>query len=413
MRRPPVRALLALLAALALAAACGGDGGDEDGGDQLRIGYLADRSGSLAELGDVVSVGVELAVEHLNAAGGVNGRPVALHHGDTMVDPAQGVEEARRLVEVEGVQALVGAISSTVTLAVTESVAGPSGVVMITPSASSPALSTANDRDFLFRSAPSDVAKGVVLAALAREEGLDNVGLLYRDDAYGQGLAEVFTEHFGGAVAAASYSAQGQPSYLAELRRAASGGAGLLVVVAFPGEAEVFLREAIEQGVFTKFVFADATRSEDLAAKIGGGRLDGSKGTAPGSSPDEPSTAAWNRAYVERFGEEPARAYVREGYDAVIAIALAAEAAGSVDSAAIRDRLRDVVAPPGRTVIAGPEGVAAALEAVRNGEDVDYDGAASPLDWNATGDLQTGFVEIWEYRGGKIVPLESRPFDLR
>ena len=410
MRKLTAGLVLLLLAAGALiAASCGGDGE----GEQLRIGYLADRSGSLAELGDVISVGVELAVQHINEAGGVNGRDVVLVAGDTKVNPTQGVEEARRLVEVEGVQAIVGAISSTVTLAVTESVIGPSGVVMITPSASSPALSTSNDNDFLFRSAPSDVAKGVILAALAREEGLDNVGLLYRDDAYGQGLAEVFTQHFGGTVSAASYSALGQTSYLAELQQAARGGADLLVVVAFPGEAEVFLRESIEHGVFTKFVFADATRSEDLAAKIGPEHLDGARGTAPGSGPDEPSTAAWNRAYVAQFGEQPARAYVREGYDAVIAIALAAEAAGSSDSAAIRDQLRNVVQPPGRIVIAGPEGVAAALEAVRNGEEIDYDGAASPLDWNATGDLVTGFVEIWEYRGGKIVAIESRAFDLR
>lgn len=407
------RSLTLLIAVAAIAAACGGDGGQDDDAEPLRIGYLADRSGSLAELGDVISVGVELAVQHLNEAGGVLGHDVELVFGDTKVNPTQGVEEARRLVDVGGVQALVGAISSTVTLAVTESVIGPSGVVMITPSASSPALSTANDADFLFRSAPSDVAKGVVLAALAEEEGLANVGLLYRDDAYGQGLAEVFTDHFAGAVTAASYSALGQPSYLAELRQAASGGAELLVVVAFPGEAEVFLRESIENGVFAKFVFADATRSEDLAAKIGPEHLDGAKGTAPGSSAEEPSTAAWNRAYVARFGQEPARAYVREGYDAVVAIALAAEAAGSTDSAAIRDHLRAVVQPPGLTVIAGPEGVAAALAAVRNGQDIDYDGAASPLDWNAAGDLATGFVEIWEYRGGKIVPIESRPFDLR
>ena len=262
MRKLTAGLVLLLLVAGAVAASCGGNG--EDGGEQLRIGYLADRSGSLAELGDVISVGVELAVQHINEAGGVNGRDVVLVSGDTKVNPTQGVEEARRLVEIEGVQAIVGAISSTVTLAVTESVIGPSGVVMITPSASSPALSTSNDNDFLFRSAPSDVAKGVILAALAREEGLDNVGLLYRDDAYGQGLAEVFTQHFGGTVSAASYSALGQTSYLAELQQAASGGADLLVVVAFPGEAEVFLRESIENGVFTKFVFADATRSEDL-----------------------------------------------------------------------------------------------------------------------------------------------------
>ena len=416
MRNVIARSLALLLAAATLLVACeagGGGGGGSNDGEPLRIGYLADRSGSIAELGDVVSVGVELAVQHINEAGGVLGRDVELFFGDTKVNPTQGVEEARRLVEIEGVQAIVGAISSTVTLAVTESVIGPSGVVMITPSASSPALSTANDNDFLFRTAPSDVAKGVVLAALAEEEGLDNVGLLYRDDAYGQGPAEVFTDNFSGTVTAASYSALGQTSYLAELQQAASGGADLLVVIAFPGEAEVFLRESIENGVFTKFVFADATRSEDLAAKIGPAHLDGMKGTAPGNSDDEPSTAAWNRAYVAQFGEEPARAYVREGYDAVIAIALAAEAAGSTDSAAIRDQLRNAVQPPGRTVIAGPEGVAAALEAVRNGEEIDYDGAASPLDWNATGDLATGFVEIWEYRGGKIVPIESRPFDLR
>ena len=415
MRNVMARWLLALVAAGTLVGACDGGGSDvaDFEGEPLRIGYLADRSGSLAGLGDVVSVGVELAVQHVNEAGGVNGRDIELFFGDTRVNPTQGVEEARRLVEIEGVQAIVGAISSTVTLAVTESVIGPSGVVMITPSASSPALSTANDNDFLFRSAPSDVAKGVVLAALAEEEGLDNVGLLYRDDAYGQGSAEVFTNSFSGTVTAASYSALGQTTYLAELQQAASGGAELLVVIAFPGEAEVFLRESIENDIFTNFVFADATRSEDLAAKIGPEHLDGTKGTAPGSSDSEPSTAAWNRAYVARFGEEPARAYVREGYDAVIAIALAAEAAGSTDSAAIRDQLRNVVQPPGRTVIAGPEGVAAALEAVRNGEEIDYDGAASPLDWNASGDLATGFVEIWEYRGGKIVPIESRPFDLR
>ena len=290
MRNVMARWLLALVAAAALLGACddGDSGGDSDGrneGEPLRIGYLADRSGSLAELGDVVSVGVELAVQHVNEAGGVNGRDIELFFGDTMVNPTQGVEEARRLVEIEGVQAIVGAISSTVTLAVTESVTGPSGIVMITPSASSPAFSTANDNDFLFRSAPSDVAKGVVLAALAEEEGLDNVGLLYRDDAYGQGSAEVFTNSFSGTVTAASYSALGQTTYLAELQQAASGGAELLVVIAFPGEAEVFLRESIENDIFTNFVFADATRSEDLAAKIGPEHLDGTDRTPFASPP--------------------------------------------------------------------------------------------------------------------------------
>ena len=423
--RWPVLPLAAMLAAAALFAACGDDDDDDamatatatataaqaGAGEALKIGYLADFSGPLAEYGPEMQLGVELAIEHINAAGGVNGQDVTFVTGDTRVDPTQAVEEARRLVDVEGVHAIVGPLSSTATLAVADSVTGPSGIPHISPSATSPALTEADDDGYLFRTTGSDAVQGIVLAQLVESEGHANVGVIFRDDAWGQGLSEVFTANFSGTATLASYAADGQPSYLAELQQAASGGAEVLVAMGF-AETEVFLREAIENDIFTRFVFTDGNKSEDLIDQLGAEHLEGTVGTSPGSDPANASTQAWNAAYEAEHGSLPSLAFVRETYDATIAIALAAEAAGSVDGAAIRDQLIAISGPPGDVFAAGPDGVAAALAAVRGGADINWEGAATPIDWNAAGDVTTGFMEIYAYRDGAIVVTEVRPFTI-
>jgi ABC-type branched-subunit amino acid transport system substrate-binding protein len=404
--------LLLGLAGILLVAACDDDD-DDDGGDggQLKIGYLADFSGPLAEFGPEIQTGVELAIAHINAAGGVNGEDVIFVTGDTRVDPTVAVEEARRLIEIEGVAAIVGPLGSTETLAAVESVIGPAGVVAITPSATSPGIALANDNDFLFRATISDAAQGVILAQLAADEGLDNVAVIYRNDAYGQGLNDAFDASFEGTSTSVSYE-PGATSYLAELQQLDEGGADYLVAIGFPEEGIIFLREALENDLFSQFLFVDGTKSQDLIDAIGD-PLNGFKGTAAGSAPEpEPSTLAWNAAYEAEYGALPTRPYVREAYDATIAIALAAERAGSVDPTEIRDALREIASPPGDTYIAGAEGVAAALEAVRDGDDINYDGAATTMDWNDVGDVTSGYIEIWQYEGGQIVSVEMVPFSL-
>ena len=390
-------------------AACGGD--DEPDAEPLKIGYLGDFSGPIAEFGPVIQTGVELAIEHINAAGGVLGQPVELVTGDTRVDTVQGVEEARRLVDVEGVHAIVGPLSSTVTIAVAESVTGPAGVPTVSPSATSPSITVADDNGYLFRSTISDAAQGVVLADLASDEGYDNVAVLFRNDAYGQGLADAFEAAFDGTVTSASIE-QGATSYLSELRAAADGGATVLIAIAFPAEALIFIRESLEHSIFSEFLFVDGTKSQDLIDGIGEEFLNGSKGTAPGGGPANAATRAWDAAYIDAHGELPALPFVREAYDAVIAIALAAELAGSTDGAAIRDALPRVAAPGGDDVIPGPEGIAIAMAAVGDGDDVNYEGAATTLDWNAAGDVLTGFIQIWQYSDGEPVEIGEVPFDL-
>ena len=287
--------LVALVAVVAVGlAACGDDDATsppteppdistsiavDDDADQLKIGYLADFSGPLAEFGPVIQTGVELAIKHINDAGGVNGQDVVFVTGDTGLDSTKAVEEARRLVEIEGVHAIVGPLSSTITIAVAESVTGDAGVPTISPSATSPGVTDANDNGYLFRSTTSDAAQGPVLAQLAADEGIDNVGVLFINDAYGQGLSDAFEAAFTGTLASASYE-DGAASYLAELQQVAGGGAEVLVAIGFPTQAQVFIREALENDVFSRFLFVDGTKSQDLIDDIGGDFLNGSKGTA-------------------------------------------------------------------------------------------------------------------------------------
>ena len=401
------RALVVALLVAGLAVA--GWGCDDEEDEQLKIGYLADFSAALAEFGPGIQTGVELAIEQINEAGGVNGQDVLLVTGDTGLDATKAVEEARRLIEVEGVHAIVGPLASGITAAVAESVAIAAGVPVITPSGTSPSLTGIDDDGLLLRSTISDAAQGVVLAQLADDEGLDSVGVLYLNNPYGQGLADVFEMNFSGRVTSAAIE-EGKPSYLAELQLVS--GASHLVAIAYPAEATVFVREAIENDVFDQFLWVDGTKSQDLLDAIGADLLDGTKGTAPTADENSDTLGAWKAAYEARYGALPSLPFVAEAYDATIAIALAAEYAGSLEGADIAEALLVIGNPGGTRVIPSPDSLAAGLEAAADGEDINYDGAATTLDWDSAGDVTSGFVGIWSFQGGAIVELETVPFKI-
>ena len=379
-----------------------------DEGEQLKIAFLADFSGPLAEFGPEIQTGAELAIQHINDAGGVNGQDVVLVTGDTGLDETKAVEEARRLVDVEGVHAIVGPLASGITAAVAESVTIAAEVVTITPSGTSPALTGIDDNGYLLRSTISDAAQGVVLAQLAADEGISSVGVLYENSAYGQGLAEVFETNFSGTVKSAAYE-DGQASYLAELQ-SVSGGE-YLIAIGYPTQALIYVREALENGIYDKFLFVDGTKSQDLIDGIGSA-IDGSKGTAPASDDSSAALAAWNTSYESAYGSLPTRPFVREAYDAVIAIALAASYADSLEGADLSTALLEVGNPGGTMVMPGADSVADGLEAASDGNDVNYEGAATTLNWDAAGDVTSGFVGIWKYDGGEIVEIESIPFSV-
>ena len=390
--------LVAVLLPSLLAAACGG-AGPAPGGETtepLRLGLLLNFTGGAPERSADRKRAFDLALKHLNQAGGVLGQPVQVVEADSTLDPERAVAEARRLVEEEGIHALVGPTTSANALPVAERVIGPAGIPTISPSSSSPLLTAADDQDFFFRTVLSDSAQGPVLAGLAEEQGIDNVGVIYVDDAWGKGLYTAFKEAWTGEIRAAAIE-PGQTDSIAQLKDTASAGAQALVLMTLEPEAIAILEEALDGGFFDRFIFGDALQTPALARAIGGGRLAGMYGTGAGAAPGSASTAAWEKSYVNEYGALPEFAYVKETYDATIALALAAQAAGSLDGPAIRDRLRTVGSGPGTAVIAGPEGITQALAILREGGLVDYNGASVTMDWDDRGDLRRGHIAIWRF----------------
>ncbi len=401
-----VARVLALVLLMAGLSTCG----EAAPAEPLKLGLLTYISAGSPQNAQDRQRAFELAVAHLNEAGGVFGRPVATAVGDTALDPDTAVAEARRLIDDEGVHALVGPSTSANALPVAEQVAGPARVPLISPSATSPSLTDAADDDFFFRAALTDLAQGPVLARIARQRGFDNVSVIYRNDLWGRGLAEAFEGAWDGSVRSVA-SEPGQTRFAEALRESAAGGAQALVVILFQTEAITAVREALDHGVYDRFVLGDALKNTELIEAIGADVLAGTYGAGTAVQPDSESSAAWSAAWLDAYGEPPKGSYVREVYDAAIALALAAQAANSIEGVAIRDRLRSIGVEPGQYVVAGPEGVARALETLAESGEVIYQGASGTLAWNADGDLAQGHVGIWRFTAdGRIEDVEAVPY---
>jgi ABC-type branched-subunit amino acid transport system substrate-binding protein len=385
---------------------------DETG--PLKIAALFPFTGDLSDFGPPFLTVAQFAAEEINAGGGVNGQPLQIIQGDTATSPQQAVEEARRLIDLEGVSAIVGPAGSGEALPVVESVAGPASVLVISPSATSPALTVANDNDFFFRTTIHDSAQGPVMADLAREQGYQSVCIFYLNNAYGQGLADAFATRFtseGGEVLARVPHEQEQASYASELATCTEGSPDAVVAISYPESGRIFLRELVEAGNVPPLILSDGLKAPGLFADLGWDAFANTYGTAPASAETD-SGARLDKEFEAQFGQSPVYPYLRQVYDAIYLISLAAEQADSVDSTAIRDVLRDVANEPGTVVNPGTEGWQSAVKAIEGGEDINYEGAGGPDEFDEYGDIAKGSIEIWQVQGDQLATVETRPFDL-
>jgi len=364
----------------------------------LKIGALMPMTGDLSAYGEADLSGIQLAAEEINAAGG----NVEVVVADTQTNPQAGVDAAQKLVNVEGVNAIVGALSSGVTIPVATSITSREGVLQITSASTSPTITTLKDNDFLFRTVPSDAFQGIALAKLVTEKGVKDVSIIYVNNAYGQGLADAFAKAYQGMDGKVTESVPfeaGQASYRGELQRLKGGDAEALVVVAYPENGTVILKQSLEGGYFDKFIFTDGMKAPEIVEQIGADYVNGSYGSVPQSAESEGLTR-FQDAYKAKHGEIPPLPYIDTAYDATILIALAAVKAGSNDRTAIRDALRDVASAPGEKV--GPGDYAKAVELLKAGKDINYEGAAGSQDFDENGDVP-GTIGMWSFEDGKIV----------
>ena len=368
-----------------------------------RVGALIPLTGGLQAYGESSLNGIRLAVKEINEAGGVLGGELELVVGDTQTRAQPAIDAAMRLVSVDGVAGILGALSSGNTIPVATSVSAPNQIPQISNASTAPAITTLDDGDFLFRTVPSDAYQGVVLANLVESAGIGSIAVLYVNNDYGVGLAESFAGAYGGTVTQSAAFEPNKASYRGELQSVAGGDADALLLIAYPDDGGLLiLRQSLEEGFFDKFVFTDGMKTTQLVEDIGAEFMDGMFGTAPASAESEAGDI-FAAAFEAEYGELPPLPFIDSAYDAAFILGLAIEQAGSTDGVAIRDAIREVANEPGEIILPGE--FAKAKELIAAGTAINYQGAAGDHEFDENGDV-SGTFEHWAVLNGAITTVE-------
>ncbi len=393
--------LLASAATLALAGAA-----HADAHGPVTLGISLGFTGPLESLAPPMAAGAEMAMAEVTASGLLlGGKAVTSVRGDsTCIDASAAVAVAERLITSDGVDGIMGAMCSGATTAMLTNVAVPNGMVMISPSATSPALSTVEDNGLFFRTAPSDAAQGVVMANVILERGIDTVAVTYTNNDYGLGLANSFQEAFtaaGGTVTLVAAHEDERADYSAEVGALASAGGDALVVAGYVDSGgSGIIRAALDTGAFDTFVFPDGMVGQALIENFGA-EINGSFGQHPGT---DSNGADIYHGLAAAAGFDGTSAFSKEAYDAAALIMLAMQAAGSTVPADYAKHVMDVANAPGEQIMPGELG--RALELIAAGQDIDYVGA-SAVELIGAGESGGNYREI-EIKNGEIVTARFR-----
>ncbi len=389
---------LALGAALALSA---GPAAAQD----VKLGFLGGITGPIAAPAVHIVNAAQLAIDQINKQGGLDGRKFVMPLADTKCDSQNGVAAANKLVNIDNVSGIAGALCSGATIAAANAVTIKGGVTMISPSATSPAISDLKDNDLVFRVAPSDGFQGVVLAKALLAQGVKKVAVTYANTDYAKPLGQAFIAAFkaGGGTLNEQIHEDKKSSYRSELATLRRGGASTLVVIGYPqGSAGVILRQALEGGLFKRFAGPEAIFDDKMWKQIGVKNLEGLLYTKPATSKGkgaEVYEAAMKAYKPKSFGQ----LFTAQTYDAVFITAMAlAKTGGKRDG--MPAAIRSVTSATGETIYPGEW--TKAVAAIKAGKNIKYVGASGTIVFDAKGDIAPTY-DFLVLRGGKSVVLKT------
>ncbi len=373
-------------------------------GADVKIGVILGFTGPIESLTPDMADSAELAFKEASDSGLLLGgkKIIPVRADSTCVDSAAATTAAERLISSEGVAAIFGADCSGVTGAVANNVAVPNGVVLISPSATSPGLSSLKDNGFFFRTSPSDARQGQVLADVLKSRGIKDIAVTYTNNDYGKGLADSFANAFkaaGGKVSITAAHEDGKADYSAEVGALSATGSKHLAVFGYLDQGgKGIIQASLDSGAFENFVLADGMIGDSLIQAIGKD-LTGAVGTIPGTQSKGADSYAdmATKAGIKKDGP-----YVGESYDAAALITLAMQAAGSADRAAIQSKMMMVANAPGEKIMPGE--IAKGLKILSSGGDIDYVGATN-VEFNEVGEVLGTFKEV-EVKGGKFETIK-------
>nr|WP_316642117.1 ABC transporter substrate-binding protein [uncultured Roseateles sp.] len=390
--------------AIALSAAllvCGAQAQD------TKIGALMDVTGPIASFMPPLQNAAALAIKHVNAQGGLLKGKAVLVVGDTQGVAQSAVDAAGKLVNLEKVPVVMGAFMSGTTMAAASASTIPAGVVLLSPTATTPAMTNLDDKDLAYRLVPSDNYQGEVLARMVLKAGIKKVAVTYVNNDYGVGIGGTFVEAYkaaGGTVTAAIKHEEKKNSYRSELATLAAGGAEALVVVAYAGDSGgTIVKQSLEGGLFSRFIGTDGLRDEALIKEVGAKALATSFFSSPTSPADNAAQGMLHKLFNDEFKAGADKAFVDQTYDATFMSALAIEKAGTADRSKIAAALRSIATGKGEVVRPGEW--AKAKKLIAEGKALTYVGAGGAYVFDAKGDVK-GNIGKFVVDGTKYKQIE-------
>jgi branched-chain amino acid transport system substrate-binding protein len=374
-------------------------------GGEIKMGIILGFTGPIESLTPAMAASAELAFKEASDSGSLlGGATISPVRADsTCVDSAAATAAAEGLIS-QGVAAIMGADCSGVTGAIATNVAVPNGVVMISPSATSPGLTTLDDKGFFFRTAPSDARGGQILAQITKDRGINSVAITYTNNDYGKGLADVYeasVKALGINVTSVSAHEDGKADYSSEAATLAAGGGDALAVIGYLDQGGKGVIEAsLDAGSFDTFVMSDGMIGQSIIDAIGDD-LNKSFGSLPGSTGKGAGVFA---DVAKAAGIDSAGPYTGESYDAAALIILAMQAGGSADRASIAKNVMDVANGPGTKIYPGE--LKKGLDLLAQGKKIDYEGATGVI-FTDVGEAEGSFLEK-EIKNGKFETAKQR-----
>ena len=368
--------------------------------DDIKIGIEMGFTGPIETLTPPMAQGGELAIKEVNDSGlFLNGAKITPVRGDeTCIDAGAATAAAERLITSDKVSGIIGPTCSGAASAVLTNVAIPNGMVLISPSATSPGLSTIDSKGLFYRTAPSDAREGDILAQIMKDRGIKSAAISYTNNDYGKGIASSIQSAFeklGGKITLSAPPDDGKSDYSAEVGALASAGGDAVVVAGYADQGGAGIVQAVlDTGAFSKFVFPNGMWGESLMKKFGK-QIDGAFGDLPGS--DSPG-AAKLLEMTKAAGINGTATFVPETYDATAIMLLAMQAAGSAKPADYKSKIMDVVNAPGEKIYPGD--LAKALKILKEGGDIDYVGASN-VEFIGKGESAGSYREV-EVENGQM-----------
>ena len=377
-------------------AGCTSDGGSDQSGP-FTIGMANSQTGSLSAFGQRNKRGKQLALSAINDVG-LRGSELEIIEEDTQSEAGPAVSAAQKLVEQDGVPLIVGAVNSSASLSIYESVVQGTDVVQISQNSTSPDLTNFPE---LLRISPPGRAQAAAIADLIQEDGHDSVAVAYVNNAYGEGVSTAFREAYDGEVAYFQSHEQGNSSYSNVVTAMNEADASAWLFVTYQPEFATIASNAFDQGYTDVPVYgADSVKGPKVLEQAPAEFLSGMKAVVPSVALEQDNYKEFASTFQDEFDQQPT-SWAAYAYDAIVTSAIAIEAAEEFSGSAIGEVIKDVTRPEGQEATT----YQAAHDILSDGggpSDVDYTGVSGPIDLDENGD-PTAFLQVFTVENGEYV----------